>query len=109
MTVNKEFEAFRAMMMAQFARLAENAGRYIGSMNNKDRKQVIVSALNFAWDLRADFDPVKHQLPKFWDNMLRMAVMCENVVELRRTSEWETVPSKLFLTWIQPIGVPSDE
>lgn len=112
MAQDKEVEAFRAMMLSQFARLAENAGRYIGRMCNEDRECILWNALISAWMHRREYNPVATQLAKYWDDCLREAITCRGSfqsIALRRTADWEIVSSKEVLTGIQPIGVPSNE
>lgn len=111
MTVDKEFEAFRAMIMSQFARLAENAGRYVGRMSNIGRESVLDLALVTAWqECRAgNFNPAQEQLPRFWDQLLRAAVDCEFEVRLRTLSGWDVMSGPDFLKTIPALGSPSDE
>jgi hypothetical protein len=109
MAQDKEFEAFRAMMLSQFARLAENAGRYVGRMSNIHKELTLHAALVCAWHSRTLFNPQTEQLAKFWDEMLRAVISDTPCVELRCLAGWETVPSEVFLTWILAVGVPTDE
>lgn len=109
MTQDKEFEAFRAMLMAQFARLAENAGRYVGRMSNIDKELTLEAALHCAWASREFFNPKTEQLAKYWDEMLRAVVSDAGYVELRCLAGWEVLSSDEFLKRVPAIGVPTDE
>lgn len=109
MTVDKEFEAFREMLMSQFARLAENAGRYVGRMSGKDREAVLSDALESAWAYSDLYDPKTQQLAAFWDFNLREAIHYQDFIVLRCLAGWETVPSEEFLKRVTAIGVPTDE
>jgi hypothetical protein len=99
LTTSKEFEVFRATMLAQFARLAEQAGRYVSRMSNNDRGVVLETALNLAWDLREEFNPTERTLLYYWDECLRGAIRGRNFWRLRYFDRWETVPA-------ERIGVP---
>ncbi len=109
MTQDKEFEAFRAMMLSQFARLAENAGRYVGRMSNIDKELTLGAALSCAWQSRTLFNPQTEQLAKYWDEMLRAVISDAPYVELRCLAGWEVLSSEEFLKRVPAIGVPTDE
>lgn len=94
MSTEAEFEAFRAMMMSQFARLAEQAGRYISRMSNQDRESVLKKALDEAWALADLFDPLDGTLLGYWDYQLREAVRSRDGYQLRHLEGWRWTPSQ---------------
>lgn len=104
MIADKEFEAFRAMFAAQFARLAEQAGRYISRMGNDDRELALATALHLAWINRKEFNPMRISLLTFWDDCLRLSLQGQKQWLLRHLSGWDRVTSEQLLAHIAPLG-----
>lgn len=87
-------EKLRGMFLAQFARLAEQAGTYVGRMNRRDRERVLESALRLAVDLRDEYKPREMSLVYYWDRCLKSAVRYRVYWNLRHFDRWALVPSK---------------
>jgi hypothetical protein len=94
---DKEYEAFRAMFLAQFARLAEQAGRYISRMSNDDRGLALATALHLAWINRKDFNPGRQSLLVYWNDCLKLSLQGQKTWLLRYLSGWEPITSEQLL------------
>lgn len=105
MISDKEYEAFRAMFLAQFARLAEQAGRYISRMGNEDRELALATALHLAWINRKDFNPARQSLLIYWDDCLKLSLQGQESWALRYLSGWDAVTPKQLLERIAFLGV----
>ena len=108
MIADQEYDAFRAMFLAEFARLAEQAGRYISRMDNDDRELVLATALHLAWVNRRDFRPRRHQLLIYWDDALRAALKQQATWSLRHLSGWHVFTHEEMLALIAPVGKPHE-
>lgn len=97
--MDKQFEAFRAMILAQFARLAEQAGRYIGRMSNENRESVLELALDFAWYYRVEIVPGRNSLLLHWDNCLGEAARYHDHWYLRTFDGWERTDSQDLINY----------
>lgn len=89
----KKYEEFTELFWPQFARLAQQAGVYIGRMSNKDRELVIVWALELAWNLSEVFDPAKMSLLYFWNQCLQGAVKQQVMWRIRYFDGWAVLAS----------------
>jgi hypothetical protein len=83
--VVKECEAFCDMMTREptFARLCEQAGLYISRLSDADREDVLVIALELAWEFSSEFDPAKTNIVIWWDGFLKHAMNTRSHWECR--------------------------
>lgn len=90
----KEFAIFKALFLAQFASLAERAGRYISRMCNRDRGLVLENALTLAWTLRDEFNPSTITLHMYWDQCLQGSVRMQRAWFVRDFDGWHRATSE---------------
>ena len=57
------------------ARIAGHASRFVGGMNSKTRDRFLESAVDFAWDNRASYNPQYEALEMFWSRCLEAAAL----------------------------------
>jgi hypothetical protein len=74
----------------QFARLAEQAGKYIGAMSAPDREKVLTLAIECARISWEQFGPPKRNLLDYWDGCLHYALGTQRSWRVRRFDRWET-------------------
>lgn len=89
----KEFAIFKALFLAQFAALAERAGRYVSRMCNRDRGIMLENALTLAWTLREEFNPSTITLMMYWDQCLQGAVRMQKAWFVRDFDGWHRATS----------------
>lgn len=88
--MSDEIEFADALIQRQFARLTEQAGRYIGAMRDADREAVLENALSILRSNWAKFGPPKRPLLTYWDACLRVAIGSKPSWQVRRFDRWET-------------------
>lgn len=95
----KLWDAFVEMMTRTgvFARLAEQAGRYIGRLSNEDREAVLEIAIGMAWTGAQHFDPKRRALLSYWDGCLAEAIRTRMVWRQRYFNVWYPVSADYIL------------
>lgn len=99
-------EKFRTLFVSQFARLADQAGTYVGRMCRRDREIVLEGALSMAWDMRDKLQTRKMTIVYFWDQCLKAVVQARNYWTVRHFDRWTLKPSRFIGA---EIGVADDE
>lgn len=67
----KEYAAFREMLVRHFAALTGVTARYTAKLLVNDRDWFFEQALNLAWDRRNNFSPSKQGLALWWDGICK--------------------------------------
>ena len=88
MNKHRDRIAFEELILSQFSRLAEQAGRYIDRLGGRDRETILQSALDAAWSNRDTFNPSKTSLLVYWDDCLQEAVLLREFWVVRHFDGW---------------------
>lgn len=95
--------ALKAHMMADFARLAEQAGRYSNRMPKRVRTEYLELSLCVALMNIEEFDPKKEDFLVWWDDVLRASVSAFDWPE-RGYNGWEHVTGLEVLERVHALG-----